>query len=144
MPVTPPLTPEMKTKWNNFIDFVQSQRNINPAMLDQRNKSVGMGLLQKYNMANPQQALPLDIVPAVQSDLQSYRNNLITQWKAGKVAPIDGVKTEADIMPTISPVDGWPGSKTLSSRFPVAKSDTKDYGTDTNAFDKDTGIAANK
>ncbi len=139
----PKLTPLQRQQWNRFIDYVAAQK-VNPATLDQRNKQVGLGLLQKYNMTNPKDALPLDIVPKVQQDLQDYRTNLISQWKTGKIAPIEGVKTEADIMSGISPVDSWPGSKTLSSRFPVAKSDTKDYGTDVESFDKSQGLASNK
>jgi len=142
MPTTP-LTPEQKARWNRFIDFVQEQK-VNPAVLDQRNKQVGLGLLQKFNMTFPKDALPLEIIPQVQTDLQNYRTNLISQWKSGKIAPIEGVKTEADIMPNISPVDSWPGSKTLSSRFPIAKTDTKDYGTNVDQFDKDHGLVSTK
>jgi len=142
MPTTP-LTPEQKARWNRFIDFVQEQK-VNPAVLDQRNKQVGLGLLQKFNMTFPKDALPLEIIPQVQTDLQNYRTNLIGQWKSGKIAPIEGVKTEADIMPNISPVDSWPGSKTLSSRFPIAKTDTKDYGTNVDQFDKDHGLVSTK
>ena len=138
------MTPEMKQRWNHFIDFVQAQR-INPAMLDQRNKQVGMGLLQKFNTANPQSALPLDVVQKAQQDMQDYRNDLVSKWKAGKVAPIDGVKTESDIMGGISPVDGWPGSKTLSSKFPIATLNNSNgtktsFGTDLDAYDAKVGV----
>lgn len=145
-PQGPPakLTPEMRQKWNHFVDFVQAQR-INPSVLDQRNKQVGMGLLQKFNMSNPSSALPLDIVPKVQGDIQDYRNELVAKWKAGKVAPIEGVKTEGDIMGGISPVDGWPGSKTLSTRFPVATMTNADgtktnFGTDLDSYNTKVGI----
>lgn len=143
---TPPakLTPAQKANWNKFVDFVAAQRMNNMGVLDQRNKQVGMSLLQKFNMANPSAALPTTIVPQVQQEIQDYRTNLINQWKAGKVAPIDGVKTEADIMPNASPVDGWPGSKTLTHRFPVATTATKNYGTDVDSYDKDRGLASTK
>lgn len=150
--MTPPkLTPEQKANWNKFIDFVQAQRMSNMNVLDQRNKQIGMTLLQKYNMSNPKQTLPIDIVPTVQGELQNYRNDLVNQWKAGKVQG-DGIKTENDIMPNISPVDGWPGSKTLTSKFPLAQAVTptpagtqvtKAYGTDTDAFDKDNSLVKN-
>lgn len=147
-----PLTPEEKGKWNKFIDFVGANKMTGSPLLDQRNKSIGMGLLQKFNMSNPKDALPLDVVPRVQADLQDYRTNLVNQWKAGKISPNADVKTEADVMPGISPVDGWPGTKTLSSKFPTASvtittpvsKTVKDYGTDTESYDKDHGLSSNK
>ena len=151
-PKDAPLTPELKNRWNKFIDFVKVNNMTNNPILDQRNKQVGMSLLQKFNFANPKDALPTDVVPKVQSALQDYRTNLVNQWKAGKTAPIDGVKTEDDIMPSLSKVDGWPGTKTLSSRFPTASmtittptgTQVKDYGTNTDQYDKDRGLATTK
>ena len=142
-----PLTPDVKNRWNKFIDFVKVNNMTNNPILDQRNKQVGMSLLQKFNFANPKDALPTDIVPKVQAELQNYRTNLVNQWKAGKTAPIDGVKTEDDIMGGISKIDGWPGTKTLSSKFPVASmtivtptgTTKKDYGTDLDSYNKDAG-----
>ena len=135
------LTPEQKSNWNRFVDFVAMQKMANSPLLDQRNKKVGMMLLNKYNMANPQYQVSPDFIPHVQQDLHDYRDQLVANWKAGK-AQVDGVKSEADIMPGLSPVDGWPGSKTLSHKFPVAvvvdpktNAVVKDYGTDINAFD---------
>lgn len=139
------LTTDEKNRWNKFIDFVALQKMANNPILDQRNKQVGMSLLQKFNMAHPDSALSTDIIPIVQQSLQDYRNDLINQWKAKKVVGED-IKTEADIMPNISPVDGWPGSKTLSHKFPTATAEDNgkviNYGTDTEAFDKAQGLAA--
>lgn len=100
-------------------------QGVNPAMLDQKNKQVGMSLLQKYNMAYPQQAVDTNIVPRVQQGIQDYRNAVLGQWKAGKVV-INGadnkpIPDESHFMPNTSPVDGWPGSKTLSYKFPNAE-----------------------
>ncbi len=145
---TPPLTPEQKANWNAFIDFVELQKMNNNPGLDQRNKQMGLMLMNKFNFANPKQQLNPDMVTQVQQDLQDYRNNMVSQWKAGKIN-VDGVKSEDEIMPGISAVDGWPGSKTLSHRFPVAKALTngvltKDYGTDIDSYSKERGLASNK
>lgn len=136
------LTPAQKSSWNKFIGFVEANNMKGNPILDQRNKQVGLSLLQRFNLANPKDALPTDIVPRVQQELQDYRTNLVNQWKAGRVAPIEGVKTEDDIMPNLSKVDSWPGSKTLSSRFPTAvltnlDGSKKDYGTDIESYTKD-------
>lgn len=116
----PKLTPKEKENWNKFIDFVSMQKMGNNPILNQRNKQVGMGLIQKFNYSNPDVALSPDIVPRVQQEIQDYRNNLIQQWKAGKLQPSTPIKDESEIMPDVSPVDGWPGTKTLSYKFPTA------------------------
>lgn len=147
---TQPLDDNTKNKWNKFLDFVEANKMKGSPLLDQRNKSVGMTLLQKFNMNNPKDALPLDIIPKVQQSLQDYRNNLVNQWKAGKMQA--DIKSPDEIMSGISPVDGWPGTKTLSSRFPTASvtivtpdsTTKKNYGTDTQKFDTDRGLVVNK
>lgn len=140
-----PLTVDQRARWNKFQDFVAANKMAGSPILDQRNKQIGMGLLQKFNMQNPESSLPLDVVPRVQQDLQDYRTDLVNKWKAGKVAPIEGVKTEADIMSNLSPVDGWPGSKTLSSRYPVAMltgsdGSKKDFGVNIEGYNQAAGV----
>lgn len=137
-----PLTPADKANWNKFIDFVKMQNMAGNPQLDQRNKQLGMALLQKYNYSNPQQALPMDVVPRVQQDLQDQRAQLVSQFRSGKGNFTPDVKSEDDIMSGISPVDGWPGSKTLAHKFPVAQAVTvdngkktvQDFGTDMQAY----------
>lgn len=146
------LTNDEKVKWNKFLDFVKANNMQNNPILDQRNKQVGMSLLQKFNYADPKNALPTDIVPRAQQELQNYRNTLINQYRAGKIQPSEPIKSEDEIMPNISPVDSWPGTKTLSHYFPVATekivtptgSATKNYGVDVATFDKNRGLTGQK
>lgn len=142
-----PLTPELKNRWNKFLDFVELQKMKGSPLLDQRNKQVGMGLLQKFNFANPDSALPTDIIPKVQQELQNYRSKMVDQYKKGKIAVTPDIKSEADIMSGISSVDGWPGTKTLSSKFPVATlthdnngvKTVENFGTDVSKYDAAIG-----
>ena len=144
----PSLTPQQKESWNKFIDYVSSKKMNGHPSLDQRNMKVGFDLLQNFNKQNPKDSLPSDIVPKVQKELNDYRNSVLAKFKSGK-AKIEGIKTEDDFMPGLSSTDGWPGTKTLSSKFPTASSTrttpkgttTKYYGTDVNAYDKDRGLA---
>lgn len=141
----PPLTNQQKQDWNGFIDFVDKSGYKGNPVLDDRNQQLGSYLMQKYRSLNPKATITYQDVPRVQSALQEYRTNLVNQWKAGKVAPMEGVKTEADIMPQLSEVDGWLGSKTSSHRFPVAVATNADgtktnYGVNTAAYDKERGI----
>lgn len=147
----PKLTPKQKEAWNKFIDFVATQKMTGHPSLDQRNKNVGMGLLQTFNLKNPDSALPLEIVPIVQRELNDYRNEALAKWKSGK-AVIEGVKTDEDFMPNLSAVDGWPGTKTLSSKFPGATltvktdkgTEVKQFGQDHESYNKAIGMAKNK
>lgn len=143
----PKLTPAQRSQWNQFIDFVEMQKMAGNPALDQRNKNVGLMLLNKFNMANPKMQITPDIIPVVQQEIQDYRNAALQKIKAGQAA-YDG--KEEDFMPNLSVVDGWPGTKTLSTRFPGATltvatptgTTTKSYGQDTESYDRD--MARNK
>ena len=126
----PPLTPQQRTQWNLFIDFLDKQGLKGHPSLDMRDKNMGQFYFNKFAQANPLFQLKYEDVPQVQQDLQEYRTDLVNHWKAGK-AVVDGVKTEADIMPGLSQVDGWLGSKTSSYKFPSYTNYRTDNGTTT-------------
>lgn len=137
----PPLNTQQKNDWNNFIDFVDKQGYKGNPVLDDRNKQLGLFLMQKYKSLNPKTSVTYQDVPRIQQELQDYRNTLVGQYKKGLVAPDESVKTEADIMPNLSPVDGWLGSKTSSHKFPVAvatnaQGQTQNFGTNVQAYDQ--------
>lgn len=131
---------EKKQNWNNFIDYLDKAGYKGSTALDNRDTNLGKTLLAKYNTIYPKQAVSYDDVPSVQNELQNYRQSLINKWKAGK-ASSDGVKNEDDIMPGLSKVDGWLGSKTSSYRFPSAtlmhSDGTKQqFGVNTDLYDQ--------
>lgn len=136
-----PLTPVQKTMWNGFLDFMEKQGLKGNAALDNRDTNLGQYYLNKYKSITPGFSLTYQDVPRVQADLQSYRQNLINQYKSGKIAPDSSIKDpETDIMPNLSKVDGWLGSLTSSHRFPVAQATTADgqtqnFGTDVAKYD---------
>lgn len=136
------LTPQEKENWNKFIQFVADQKMTGHPDLDRRDKSVGLGLLNHFNQMYPNAKLDPAIIPRVQQELQDYRANLIKQWKGGKIQT--DAKDESEVMPNLSPVDGWPGTRTLSHRFPVATMTNPDksvtnFGTNIDAYDKSIG-----
>jgi hypothetical protein len=141
--ITPPLTDKQKQDWNSFLDFVDKEGFKGSPALDDKDKGLGMYLMQKYRSLNPKVTISYQDVPRVQQALQDYKSTLVDQYKKGLIAPTDSIKNpETDIMGGISPVDGWLGSKTSSYKFPVAQATNADktatnYGTNTAAFDKD-------
>lgn len=139
-----PLTNAQKMQWNQYIDFMDKQGMKGNPALDDRSKQLGEFYFNRFKALNPGTTLVYQDVPRVQQALQDYRQNLINQWKSGKMQA-DGVKSEADIMGGISPVDGWLGSKTSSYKFPVAVATNGDgtqqnFGVNTQAYDAARGI----
>lgn len=140
-PVYAPLTPAEKLQWNQYIDFMQKQGMKGNPALDNKDQKLGEFYFNRFKTSTPGITLTYQDVPRVQSDLQGYRNTLIDQWHKGKIVPDESVKTDEDLMPGISKVDGWLGSKTSSYKFPTAvvttPAGTVNYGVNTEAFDKD-------
>lgn len=142
---TPPLTDAQRQEWNRFLDFTEKEGYKGSPLLDDRNKNLGLYLMQKYKTLNPKSTITYQDVPRVQSELQNYRTNLVNQWKSGKMVASPDIKSEADIMAGLSPVDSWLGSKTSSHKFPIAVATTstgqqQNYGTNVAQFDKDRGV----
>lgn len=134
------LTSVQKEHWNKFVDFLEKSGYKGNAELDNRDKTLGQDLLAKFNKQYPESQLSYQDVPLVQTELQNYRQQLVNKWKAGQASG-DGIKDESEIMPGLSPVDGWLGSKTSSHRFPVATltqtdGTKKDFGVNTDQYDK--------
>lgn len=137
-----PLSNDSKTQWNGFIDYLDKRGFKGNPSLDNRDTGLGQKLMEEYRAQNPHFSLSYDQVPMVQQGLQDYRNTVLKQWKAGKMQPDASVKTEDDLMPGLSNIDGWLGSKTSSYKFPIAyTTDPKtgavnqNYGVNTAAYD---------
>lgn len=134
-----PLTNAQKAQWNDFIDYMDKQGYKGASALDNRNMALGQNLLNKYNQMRPDNAIKYEDIPRVQQELHNYRAGLVDKWKKG-LAQSDEVKKEDDIMPSLSAVDGWLGSKTSSYKFPTAvftdsQGKQQNFGTNVAAYD---------
>ncbi len=141
----PPLSNTQKSQWNAFIDFMDKQGYKGNPVLDNRDQNLGQFLFDKFKSATPGIQITYQDVPRVQSELQDYRSHLVNQYKQGKIAATPDIKSEADIMAGLSPVDGWLGSKTSTHKFPVATVNNSDgtqtnYGVNTASYDKARNI----
>jgi len=142
----PPLTDQQKIQWNRFIDFMDKEGYKGSDQLDNRDTNMGKFLFQKFKSKNPDVTITYDDVPRVQADLQNYRQHLINQYKSGKMVDKNNDIKDPDkeIMPGLSQVDGWLGSKTSSYKFPTAAATNLDqtvtnYGVNTGAYDTARG-----
>jgi|SRR6185312_1137503 len=142
LPPGPPLTLKQKQDWNQFVDYIDKVGYKGSPLLDNKDKKLGSQLMDEYRKINPNFSLTYDNVPDVQQGLLDYRNGVIDDYKKGKVS-VPGIKSPDEIMPGLSPADGWLGSKTSSYKFPGATmtqningvQKTTNYGLNTAAYD---------
>lgn len=132
-----PLSNEQKQQWNAYIDYLDKRGMKGSPALDNRDTGLSQQLFNEYKTQNPHFSLTYDQVPQVQQDLQDYRGQLVNKWKANPA--IADVKSADEIMPNLSDVDGWLGSKTSAHKYPVAvlnnNGTQQNYGTNIAAYD---------
>lgn len=132
-----PLSVNERDQWNGFIDYLQKTGMKGNPALDNRDTGLSQQVFDNYKAQNPHFTLNYNQVPQVQQDLQDYRNNVVQKWKANP--GVADVKSADEIMPGLSPVDGWLGSKTSSHKYPVATINNngipQNFGTNTGAYD---------
>lgn len=133
-----PLNNDEKAQWNSFVDYLDKRGMKGNVALDNRDTGLGQQLLNEYKAQDPHFTLGYDKVSQIQQDLQDYRGNMINKWKANP-AIIPDVKTPDEIMPNLSPSDGWLGSKTSLHKYPTAtltnNGVVQNYGVNTAAYD---------
>lgn len=133
-----PIGEDKKAAWNHFIDFMREKGYAGSTALDDRSTKLGEGLMAQYNKQFPKSPITYADVANVQAALQQYRQDLVNRWKSGQATA--DIKSADEIMPGISKVDGWLGSKTSSYKFPTAVVDHNgtniDFGTNTELYDK--------
>lgn len=110
-----PLTPQMMSEWNQFLDYVKSKGFEGSKDLDSKDKGLGQKLFNEFKTVNPNVTINYDIIPSVQSEMQKLKESA-QQFAARRNDP-----NAKNIMKDISKVDGWFGSKTSQFRFPDMK-----------------------
>ncbi len=106
------LTPQQRKEWNAYVDFVEKKGYKGSPLLDKKETGLATGLFNQFKKENPSVTLSLDHVKSVQSEMQNLAN------AARDFEIRRGNPNAKNIMQGTSPVDGWPGSKTTSFRFP--------------------------
>lgn len=139
-----PSTKDQRTKWNQFLDYLEKKGVGGSKDLDARDKGLGIKYLNEYNKANPDSAVSKEFIPTAQ--YESYlirRKNTFPgltpeqgQYAFGNLAPAFKNKQ-------ISGVDNWLGSNTSRQYYPTfhhgEKGNSKDLGTNFEDFVKAAG-----
>lgn len=108
------ITPEQKSEWNKFLDFVNSKGFRGNKDLDKKDTNMGKSLMDEYLRLNPQSKLSYDIVKPIQE-------SVIKDWDMmRKIQSIKGVKAINADDRKLSEPDGWLGSLTSNGYFPSA------------------------
>lgn len=136
-----PLSFNERGSWNNFLRFVYKNGYYGSQLLDQRNTSLGMSLMDKYNASPSGKLNPVsyDMVPRVQAEFQYLRQNgVFPGYQNNPYA--DAFKKfihSIGIKDTLSPTDGWFGSLTSQEAYPeITDSEGHNWGINYDAFFK--------
>lgn len=108
----PPLTPKQRQEWNSYVDWVDKKGYKGSPLLDKKDTGLANNLFNQYKKENPSVTLSIDHVKSVQSEMEKLANSA-RDFEARRGNP-----NAANIMQGTSKVDGWPGSKTTSFKFP--------------------------
>jgi len=116
------LTPQQRKEWNAYVDYLEKKGYKGSPLLDKKDTGLATSLFNQFKKENPSVTLSLDHVKAVQSEME----NLATaarNFEARRNNP-----NAKNIMAGTSPVDGWPGSKTTSFKFPTMEKEETSNG----------------
>lgn len=112
-PVT--ITNKTRTDWNNYVDWLEKKALKGSALLDK--DGFGFKMIEQYKKENPETTITKDAVVPIQKEFQKYRQYALDQVDKGKVILGDGV-TKDNFLRALSIVDGIPGQRTTSYKFP--------------------------
>lgn len=121
-------------QWNNFLDYLGSQKMGGNPALDKRDQSLGMNYFNKYKAANPNFTLTPDRVQDIQYEQYMLRKG--NSFPTLKPEELNFIRQglPAYVARPVSPVDNWLGSVTSKSYYPEAMSleakGNRKYGVD--------------
>lgn len=137
-----PLTNQQRTDWNKFLDYLGDNKVGGSTDLDKKDQSLGLTYLNKYRALNPKTTVSPELIPNIQYDQYQLRKGASFPTLAPE--ELDYVRkglSPAYLSREVSPVDGWLGSLTSKSYYPVAHRGTNtagsyDFGTDIESYVK--------
>ena len=111
----PQLTPQQRKEWNQYVDWLEKKGYKGSEKLDKKDTGFATTLLNQFKKENPTVTISIDHVKSVQSEMQALADT-VRSFEARRGNP-----NAKNIMAGTSAVDGWPGSKTTSFKFPVGE-----------------------
>ena len=106
---------KVREAWNTYVDFLDKKGLKGSASLDK--DDFGGKMIDEFKKLNPETPISRDIIVPIQKEFQNYRKFRLDQIKKGELKFNDGVD-ENNFMRALSVVDGIPGQRTTSFKFP--------------------------
>ncbi len=107
----PPLSPQQLKDWNSYIDWLESKGMKGSVELDKGETSFKW--LADYQRENPQTTISKETIKSVQYEMQKLADN-VRDFERRRNNP-----NAENLMQGTSQLDGIPGSKTTSFKFPI-------------------------
>lgn len=131
----PVITNKLRKDWNDYVSFLESKGMKGKPELDK--DGLGFKMIDEYRKVNPNTLVSKETIIPIQKEFQNYRNWSLDQIKQGKAKLAEGVTPE-NYMRALSIIDGIPGQRTTSFRFPESYlttfNDGKNMGTVNHGF----------
>jgi hypothetical protein len=108
-----PLTSQQRSDWNAYIDWLEKKGYKGSTELDKQSTGLAKSLLEQYRKEYPKTSISYDNIRQVQMEMQNLRKN-VQDFEKRRNNP-----NAENLMNGVSDVDGWPGSRTTSFKFPM-------------------------
>lgn len=106
------LTPQQMRDWNAYVSWLEKKGYAGSKDLDKKETGLARNLLTQFIKENPTTSITYEDVKKVQLEMQKVRDS-VQAFSARR-----GDANASKLMGGISSVDGWPGSRTTSYKFP--------------------------
>jgi hypothetical protein len=129
----PPITNQNRADWNQYVDYLDKKGLKGSSFLDKGDNAIKA--INDYRKVNPNTTITPELITPIQNDFSNYRDYALNQVSNGKAQLAPGVNKD-NFLSALSIVDGIPGQRTTSYKFPVG------YMTDMNSKEtKNKGFA---
>lgn len=106
---------QLRKDWNKYVDWLESiNMKGNPA-LDKND--LGGAMVDRYKKEHPETSVSRETIDDIQQEFVKYRQWSLAEIKAGRASFAPGTN-EDNFMRALSIVDGIPGQRTTSFKFP--------------------------
>lgn len=110
-----PINNKTRQDWNDYVDWLDKKGLKGHPSLD--TGDTGNKMIDQYRKENPNTTVSRDMVIPIQKEFSKYRDYALQQIQQGGGAFAPGT-TKENFLKSLSIVDGLPGQRTTSYKFP--------------------------
>lgn len=115
-PTAPPVDNKTRQDWNDYVDWLDKKGLKGHPSLDHNEK--GFQMIDQYRKENPGTTVSREMVTPIQQEFSKYRDYALGQIQKGGGAFAPGTNKD-NFLRALSTVDGIPGQRTTSYKFPL-------------------------